>query len=285
VKLEIHEEIEMKRVASITWLAVVLLISGVIGFSCTQTERHEIRGEVAEYRAGDTIMRGYLSHVRDGKGKHPGILVVHEWWGINKHVKKMADMLAGQGYTVLAVDLYGEGKQAENFEQASGLAQSISGNSELRMSRLRAAMDFLRSRPDVDPNKMAAIGYSFGGNVVLQSALDGLDINGVVSIYGGFLVKVPESREGIKARILIMHGEKDWYVTPQMLTAFNTAMNRAGIDYDIITYKDAEHGFDNPDCERLAEKFRGMHIKYDKEAAEKSWEDLKKFLSTLFYEI
>ena len=276
----------MKRTISVTLLLLLIMVLGIAVFSCTKQEKKEkIHGKSVEYRADGTVMKGYLARTVEQRGAQPGIIVVHEWWGINKHVRETADRLAELGYAALAVDLFGDGKQAENSEEASELAQSISGAGDVRLKRLKAAIDFLRSQDGVDPKKIAAIGYSFGGNVVLQSALDGLDIDGVVSIYGGFLVKVPESSKNVRARILIMHGEKDWYVTPQMLTAFRMGMKDAGIKYDFITYKDAEHGFDNKESDKLAEKFKGMHIQYNEEAAGKSWEDLKSFLSTLFYQV
>lgn len=146
------------------------------------------------------------------------------------------------------------------------------------------ALEHLKKHELVDAEKIAAIGYSFGGNIVLQAALDGLDIDGVVSFYGGFLVKIPADSSAVKARILILHGDKDWYVTPQTLSKFKIDMKKAGIAYELKTYNEANHGYENPEAETLKEKFRGMHFEYNEAADKKSWEDMQNFLRSIFFE-
>jgi len=262
-----------RRIVSVSILFVLSL------FISSCTEKPAIQGEVHEYKAEDgTIFKGYISYDRNKKGKRPGVLVLHEWWGYNEQVRKRADMLAALGYTALVADMYGGGKQANNSQEAAELAKEVSGNAELRRSRFMAAMNFLQQQENVDPERIAAIGYSFGGYVALQEALDGADLDGVVSFYGGMLVEMPETPGTVKSRILILQGENDWYVTPQMVVQFKTDMKNAGANYEIISYKDAEHGYANPESDALAEKFKGMHIKYSEEADKKSWEDMKKFL-------
>ena len=148
-----------------------------------------------------------------------------------------------------------------------------------------AALDVLKQQESVDANNIAAIGYGFGGNVVLQMALDGIDIDAVVSFHGGMLVTPPEEPGSVRARILILQGEKDWYVTPQMRTGFKTGMKKSDTDYKIISYKDAQHGYTNPEAGPLAEKFKGMRIEYNEEADKKSWADMQAFLKTVFYKL
>jgi dienelactone hydrolase len=179
--------------------------------------------------------------------------------------------------------MYGNGKQASNFDEAVQLAQEIAKDPDIRRERFMAAVDFLKQHETVDPERIAAIGYSFGGNMVLKMALDGADLDGVVSFYGGFLVDPPTEPTEVKARILILHGDKDWYVTPQMLTKFKIEMKKAGVKYELISYEEANHGFTNPDAEALKEKFKGMRLEYNEEADKKSWEDMSKFLQTIFY--
>lgn len=268
----------MKR--SIILVSISLVLTGLI-VSCTA--KHEIDNKTVEYRVNDKVFQGYLAFDSDKKDKRPGILLVHEWWGHNDHIRRRADMLAELGYTALAVDMYGNGKQANNFDEAAQLAQEISNNPDIRRERFMAAVDFLKNHETVDPERIAAIGYSFGGNIVLNMALEGADLDGVVSFYGGFLVDPPAEPAGIKARMLILHGDKDWYVTPQMLAGFKMKMKKAGIKYDLISYEEANHGFTNPEAEALKEKFKGMRLEYNKNADEKSWEDMSKFLQTIFY--
>jgi dienelactone hydrolase len=248
--------------------------------SCTDT--YEIQGEEVEYTPNDMKFKGYLTFDRLKKGKRPGVLVVHEWWGHNEQVRKRAEMLAELGYTAFAADMYGGGKQANNSDEAAQLAKEISDNPDIRRERFMAALNSLRQHETVDPEHIAAIGYSFGGNIVLQMALEGADLDGVVSIHGGLLVKIPTEPATVKARILILRGERDWYVTPQAITQFKTDMKKTGTDYEMISYRDAEHGFTNPESDTLARKFKGMRINYHKEADKKSWVDIKEFLNITF---
>jgi dienelactone hydrolase len=268
----------MKRLGLI--LSILFFICGLT-VSCS--EKQDITGQSVEYSAGDLTLKGYLAHDKHQKGRRPGILVVHEWWGQNKQVLGRADMLAGLGYTALAVDMYGDGRQAGNFDEASKLAQEISNNPDIRRARFMAALDFLKQHETVDPESIAAIGYSFGGNTVLKMALEGADLDGVVSFYGGFLVEPPTDPAGVKARMLILHGDKDWYVTPQMLAGFKMKMKKAGIKYELISYEEANHGYTNPEAEALKERFKGMRLEYNEAADKKSWEDMSKFLQTIFY--
>jgi dienelactone hydrolase len=105
----------------------------------------------------------------------------------------------------------------------------------------------------------------------------------VVSFYGGFLLEPPNDAAGVTARMLILHGDKDWYVTPQMLAGFKMKMKKAGIKYEMISYEEANHGYTNPDAEALKERFKGMRLEYNEAADKKSWEDMSQFLQTIFY--
>jgi dienelactone hydrolase len=268
--------------SKIVAICIFLILGGFIS-SCT--EKHEVHKEEIDYSIDEKIFKGYLAYDKLRKGKRPGVLIVHEWWGLNNHVRRRAEMLAELGYTALAVDMYGEGTQADNFDEAAMFAQEISQNPDTRRKRFMAALDVLKKQETVDENNIAAIGYSFGGNVVLQMALEGIDIDGVVSFHGGLLVTKPEEPGSVRARILILQGEKDWYVTPQMKTGFKTDMDKSETEYKIITYKEAQHGYTNPEAGPLAEKFKGMRIEYNEEADKKSWADMQEFLKTVFYKL
>lgn len=265
----------MRRILAI---AAILTISFGLFSGCSKPAP---ASKTVEYKDGDLTMKGYLAFDRNKKGKRPGILIVHEWWGQDDHVRRRADMLAGLGYTALAVDMYGNGKKADTANEASNFAREVSQNRKIQESRFTAALNFLKHQDNVDPERIAAIGYSFGGHVVLEMARRGADLDGVVSIYGGLTTEEPAQPTAIKARVLVLHGEKDWYVTVQNIAAFKSEMTKSKTDYQFIEYKDAEHGFANPNANALKEEFK-MHLAYNKEADKKSWEDMQLFFKKIF---
>jgi dienelactone hydrolase len=237
----------------------------------------EVTGRQVEYRGDNIIMKGYLAS--DGKiqVKRPGVLVVHEWWGLNAYARKRARMLADLGYVALAVDMYGEGKQAEHPDDASKFSSEIMNNFEGAKARFQAALNFLKSRPDVDPDRIAAIGYCFGGGVVLNMARQGIDLKAVASFHGGLAAVKPAQPGSVKAKIIVFNGADDTFVPAEQIEAFKKEMTSAGADFRFISYPGAIHSFTNPDADAYAKKF---HIKvgYNKEADRKSWDELKKFL-------
>ncbi len=275
VKVIVEKEDFMNR---LTVTATVLICICVLVSACTKKEIHS---QQVEYSAGEITMKGYLSYDKNQKGARPGILIVHEWWGQDDHVRSRAEMLAGLGYTALAIDMYGEGGNAANAAEAAELAKIITGNSDALKERFTAALDFLKNQEFVDPEQIAAIGYSFGGHVVLEMARQGADIDGVVSVYGGLTTKAPAEKGAVKAKMLMQHGEKDWYVTVQNVSAFKNEMKNADVIYEFIEYKGAEHGFANPDADQLKEEFK-MHLGYSEESDTKSWADMQAFLNRIF---
>lgn len=259
-------------------IAAILTISLGLFSGCS---RSEVQSKPVEYKDGDLTMKGYLASDSKKQGKRPGILIVHEWWGQDNNVRKRADMLAEMGYTALAVDMYGNGKKADTANEAAEFAKEVSQNRELQESRFNSALNLLKQLDNVDPERIAAIGYSFGGHVVLEMARRGADLDGVVSIYGGLTTNEPAELNAIKARVLVLHGEKDWYVTVQNIAAFKSEMTKSKTDYQLIEYKEAEHGFANPDADALKDEFK-MHLGYNKEADKKSWEDMQLFFKKIF---
>jgi len=241
----------------------------------------EIIGEPVEYTSGNVVLKGYLACDRSVKGKRPGILVVHEWWGHNEYARKRALMLARLGYTALAVDMYGDGKQAEHPDEAGKFAKEISGNMDMKIARFMAAMDYLKKQESVDPARIAAIGYCFGGSVVLDMARSGMDLKGVVSFHGGLTTNNPAKPGAVKAKILVCHGENDSFITAEQIAAFKQEMTEAKADLQFITYKDAKHSFTNPEADSYAQKFK-IPVGYNSEADKKSWEDMRRFLKSVF---
>jgi len=258
-------------------MIALIIVCGLIS-GCT---RKDIQSQTVDYQTGDLTMKGYLSYDKNVKAKRPGILVVHEWWGQDDHVRKRADMLAGLGYVALAVDMFGSGRNADSSTEAAEFAKEVSDNMEIKKARFMAALDYLKGLDTVDPERIAAIGYSFGGHVVLEMARQGVDIDGVVSVYGGLTTKEPAMENAVKARVLVQHGEKDWYVTVQQVSALKSEMKNANADMQFIEYKGAEHGFVNPDADVLKEEFK-MHLGYNEEADKMSWDDMQGFFKKIF---
>ena len=218
---------------------------------------------------------GYLAYDDAAKGKRPGVLVVHEWWGLNEYAKKRARQLAGIGYVAFAVDMYGEGKVTTHPQQAGEWTKMITGNVSQWQERANAGLDVIKKDPRVDPKRIAAIGYCFGGATVQQMAYSGADLRGVVSFHGSPL-PVPEGQaKQVKAKILILHGASDPLVKDAQIQNYVAAMEKCGLDWQMIFYGGAKHSFTNPDADKA-----GMDaLKYSPSADKRSWEHMKLFFN------
>ena len=241
----------------------------------------EIRGEPVEYVAGDTTMKGYLAYDDGISGKRPGILVVHEWWGHNEYTRKRARMMAELGYVALAVDMYGEGKQARHPDDAGKFSGEIRKNMPLARERFLAARKVLQQHRITDPGRIGAIGYCFGGGVVLQMARDEMDLAGVASFHGGLATESPAKTGSVKAKILVLTGADDKFAPPDQVEVFRKEMQAAGADFRIVSYPGALHGFTNPEADAYAKKFN-MPIGYNADADRKSWAEMQTFFQDIF---
>ncbi len=190
-------------------------------------------------------------------------------------------MLAELGYTALAVDMYGDGKQAVNPDEAGKLSSEILKNFDVGKARFIAAMDFLKAQPSVDPTRIAAIGYCFGGGVVLNMARQGLDLKGVASFHGGLAAVKPAQPGTVKAKMLVLNGGADKFTPPEQIEAFKQEMKGAGVDFKFISYPGAVHSFTNPEATELGKKFN-MRVAYNAAADRESWNELKMFLNDIF---
>src|SRR5512139_1560963 len=165
-----------------------------------------VRGQEIDYRAADgTMLKGYLVTDASLAGRRPGVLVVHEWWGHNPYARRRAEMLAGLGYTALAVDMYGGGQQAAHPEDAGKFAGAVRKNLPVMKERFLAALALLRAQPEIDPARIAAIGYCFGGSVVLEMARAGVDLKGVASFHGSLGGGSKARPQTVKARVLVLN--------------------------------------------------------------------------------
>ncbi len=234
-----------------------------------------------EYTSDGVTLKGYLAYEKHATGKHPGILVVHEWWGHNDYARRRAEMLAELGYVALAVDMYGDGKQAAHPDDAGKFSSEVMKNMPVMKARFLAALDALKQDPHVDTEHIAAIGYCFGGGVVLAMARSGADLKGVVSFHGGLGTSSPAEKGKVKARILVCNGGADQFVSAEDVKAFEKEMTTAGADFKVLSYAGAQHGFSNPAATELGKKFN-LPLAYNEAADKQSWKDMQEFFNQIF---
>jgi dienelactone hydrolase len=260
-------------------LLTILLVGATLTLTA-QNAPASIKGEEVTYSDGNTVLKGYVAYNEKQQGKRPAILVVHEWWGCGEYVRKRANSLAELGYLAIAVDMYGEGKIANNPGEAQAFAGSFYKDPSLGKSRLTAAVKKISAYPQADMNKLAAIGYCFGGSMVLNAAKLGMDFKGVVSFHGG-LAGVPAAPGQTKANILVCHGGADKFISEEDIKNFRNNLDAVKAPYIFKTYEGATHAFSNPDATATGKKF-SMPIEYNESADKQSWKDMKEFFGMIF---
>ena len=242
----------------------------------------KIKGMEVSYATDSTNLKGYIAFDENKKEKRPAVLIVHEWWGHNDYVRERADSLAKMGYTAFAVDMYGEGKKAEHPSDAGKFAGAVFANMDEAKARFTAAMDLLKNQESVNGEKIAAIGYCFGGSVALTMANSGMDLDAVAAFHSGVGLPVPPNKD-LKAKVLVCNGADDPFISPESVTAFKSAMDSIGASYEYIAYPGVVHSFTSKEADANGEKFQ-LPLKYDAEADKKSWESLQKLLTEAFRE-
>lgn len=270
-----------------------LFIIAIISFSCKDSKKEdvnqdmevevkpfELETEEMTYAADTTNLKGYIAYNKNADSTNPGIIVVHEWWGHNDYSRKRADMLAELGYTALALDMYGDGKKADHPNDAGKFAMMVMGNMELAEARFEAALKQLKSHPTVNPDKIAAIGYCFGGSVALTMANAGKDLEAVAAFHSGVELPVMPN-EKLKAKVLVINGAADPFITETSVTNFKKAMDSIKADYEYIAYENVKHSFTSKAADSLGAKF-SLPLEYNAEADQKSWETLITFLEETF---
>jgi dienelactone hydrolase len=241
----------------------------------------KVKGEEVQYMADSVTLKGYLAYDEALKGRRPGVLVVHEWWGHNEYARKRARMLAELGYTALAVDMYGDGKQASHPDDAGKFATAVMSNMPVARARFLAAIDLLSKHETVEPGKVGAIGYCFGGGVVLAMARAGVDLKGVVSFHGSLATQSPAQEGEVKAMVLVCHGAADKFISEDDITAIKKEMSDAKVDFTFKAYPDAVHSFTNPAADENGKKFN-IPLAYNAKADKDSWSDMKAFFQKAF---
>lgn len=230
----------------------------------------EIKREPATYTSGDTQMLGLLVHDASLVGPRPGVLIVHEWWGLNDYPRQRAQQLAELGYVVFCADIFGGGKVVTTPDSAKALIGPFYGDRALLRQRVNAALAVLKQQPNVDRGRVAAIGYCFGGMTVLELARSGAELAAVVSFHGGLTTPVPAQAGDIKAKVLVCHGAEDPHVTADDVAALETELREAGVDWQLTAYGGAVHAFTNP----ASGSDPGAGVAYNELADRRSWKQM-----------
>jgi dienelactone hydrolase len=253
-------------VKTVSFLLLMSLVAGTAA-------KAEVRVDPVTYQAGDTTLKGYVAYDDAAPGKRPGVVVVHEWWGLNDYTKSRTKMLAQAGYVAFAADMYGDGKVTEHPQEAAEWSGAMHKNQAMADARFNAAVAQLKANPHVDPDHIAAIGYCFGGSVVIGEAMSGADLDGVVSFHGG-LPSEPATGK-ITASLLICNGAADPFATPELIQTFEKNLTDAGADWEFVNYANAKHSFTNPG----ADKHGIDGLAYNAKADKRSWQAMLDFLA------
>lgn len=237
----------------------------------------EVQTKEIEYQDGDTKLTGVLAWDDAAEGKRPGILVVHEWWGLNDYAKSRAKQLAEEGYVAFALDMYGDEKVTEHPSQASEWSKQITANIDAWTSRAKAGLDVLKAQDEVDAGEIAAIGYCFGGATVMQMAYAGADLKAVVSFHGS-LPPAPEGVTEVGPRVLVAHGREDSFVPTERIAEFQESLDGANADWEMTIYSGARHSFTNPD----AGSYGIDGLAHDETADKRSWAAMMRLFEEVF---
>ena len=252
------------------------ILPALLAFLYVQPALAGLQTKTVEYSDGTKSLKGYLAWDDSFSGKRPGILVVHEFWGLNEYAKSRADQLAKLGYVAFAADMYGDGKVADHPDDAKAMMAETTANLAAWVGRAQAGLQTLAKQANVDPTQLAAIGYCFGGATVLQLAFSGADVKLIASFHGA--LPVPDSAAKVRGRILIFHGADDAFIKPETIQGLRTKLDQAKVDYTFVAYPGAVHGFSVPGSEK-----RGMaNVAYNADADKKSWQELLDALRKAF---
>ncbi len=231
-----------------------------------------------EYKDGDLTCRGFLAYDESSSTPRPGILLVHEAFGLGDHVMERAKMLAGLGYVALAADMFGNRQIPNNFDHAIEIIMALLKDPPTLLARAGAGLAALKALPQVDATKIGAIGFCFGGTTVIELATQGKAVNGVVSFHGGLGMLPPPIKGGVKGKVLVCTGADDPMIPAKDVVAFEDAMTEAGADWQVVSYGNAVHSFTNPG----ADGSLNPAIKYNALADRRSWAAMRNFFEEVF---
>ncbi len=241
------------------------------------TVQAKIVTQTIDYKQGDTTLEGFLAYDDSLSGKRPGVLVVHQWLGLTGYEKHRAEQLAALGYVAFCADIYGKDARPKDVSEAGPLAGKYKSDRALLRARVNSGLDVLEKNEFVDPKRVAAIGYCFGGTTVLELARSGANLNGVVSFHGGLDSPTPADGKNIKCKVLVLAGADDPFQKPEDLTAFENEMRDNKVDWQIVFYGGAVHAFTQPNP-----GFVNPGAKYNEKADQRSWQAMKDFFAEFF---
>lgn len=237
--------------------------------------------ESVRLSADGTELECYLAYDDRNDAPRPGVLLIHEWWGLNDYIRRRAHMLAELGYTALAVDMYGGGEVASNPDDAGRLMNGVLGDMGQAESRISVAIQHLQNHACVDSERTAAIGYCFGGAMVLHAARTGMPLAGVVSFHGALASSHTPAPGSVRAKVLVCHGAEDVLVPNDDAEALKDEMQAAGADLRFISYPGALHGFTNPEADANGKKY-GLPLAYSEDTDRRSWREMQTFFKEVF---
>lgn len=268
-------------------ITAALLLSAICFAACNnaedkkaETKVPKLKEENINYTLDSLNMGGYIVYDENIEGPRPAVLVVHEWWGLNEYAKRRARELAALGYIAMAVDMYGNGRTADNPELAGKLAMPFYQNPAMAKARFDTALSKLKTYKQVDAENIAAIGYCFGGGMLLNFVRMGEPLKGIVSFHGS-LIGTPANKNLLTAKMLVLHGDDDKFVPATEVAAFKKQMDSISAEYSFKSYPGATHAFSNPDATAMGEKFK-IPIAYNAAADTASWNEMKIFFAGLF---
>lgn len=257
------------------------MMMGMLAWLALGSAQAAIVTKETSYEADGQKYVAYIAYDDAIKDKRPGVLVVHEWWGHTPYVRKRAEMLAKMGYVGMALDMYGDGKTASHPKDAGGFAQAAMADFPKAKRRFEAARALLARQPQTDARHIAAIGYCFGGSVVLNMARAGEDLDAVASFHGALATTQPAEPGGVKAKVFVANGATDPMIKPEDVLNFHEEMRAAGVEFTYLEYPGVKHSFTNPDADRFGKEFN-MPLAYDAHADAHSWAMMKTFLDQAF---
>lgn len=283
----------MRRLQTLGLLSATLLL-GACSHGGTKTTTPNIENSPTDpapglqiatqeltYEVDGVKLKGFLAWPTSAVDKRPGVLVAHEWWGINDYARDRARKLADLGYVALALDMYGDGKSSEHPADAKAWMMAVMSDPDAATKRFEAAKTALASDPHVDPTRLAAIGYCMGGALVLQAARRGDDLKLVASFHGNYATPKPLEKDAFKGKIFVAHGAADSFTPPAQVEGIKHELDAAGANYEFVEYAGAKHGFSNPKATELGQK-NGLDVAYDAKADAESWAKLEELLTKAF---
>lgn len=258
---------------NIVYIFLLMFIPGLSLFA-----QSKVYTENVKYYDGNTVLEGYIAYDDTFTGERPAVIVVHDWMGISGFTKTRCEKLAELGYVAFAADTYGKDSRPSSNQNAGKIASLYKNDRQLMRSRINLAFEEIKKNKIVNKDKIAVMGYCFGGTVALELARSGAGIKGAVSFHGNLDTPNLEDAKNIKSKILVLNGADDPFVTEVQIKTFEEEMNNANVDWQFVNYSGAVHSFTNPDSGN--DKSKGAA--YNEKADKRSWIAMKSFFEEIF---